>query len=42
MTDIRCRLDFPDELPDVPLSGHLRHRLFLAFKEVLNNVVQHA
>lgn len=42
MTDIRCRLDFPDELPDVPLSGHLRHGLFLAFKEALNNVVQHA
>jgi len=42
MTDIRCRLDFPDELPDVPLSGQLRHGLFLVFKEALNNVVQHA
>lgn len=39
---IRCRLDFPDDLPDVPLSGHLRHRLFLAFKEALHNVVKHA
>ena len=42
MTDIRCRLDFPVDLPDVPLSGHLRHRLFLAFKEALHNVVKHA
>lgn len=42
MTDIRCRLDFPEQPPDLPLSGQLRHRLFLAFKEALNNVVKHA
>lgn len=42
MTAIRFRLDFPEELPDAPLSGHLRHRLLLAFKEALNNVVKHA
>lgn len=42
MTVIRYRFDFPDETPNVPLSGHLRHRLFLAFKEALHNVVKHA
>jgi signal transduction histidine kinase len=42
MTPIRCRFDFPEQVPEVPLSGQLRHRLFLAFKEALNNVVRHA
>ncbi len=42
MSRIRCRFDFPDEIPEVPLAGHLRHLLFLAFKEALNNVVRHA
>jgi signal transduction histidine kinase len=41
-TDIRCRLDFPEELPNLPMPGHLRHRLFLALKEALNNVLKHA
>jgi signal transduction histidine kinase len=41
-SSIRCRFDFPDEIPEVPLSGHLRHCLFLALKEALNNAVRHA
>lgn len=39
---IRCRLDAPVDLPDVPLSTDVRHHLFLAFKESLNNIVKHA
>jgi ligand-binding sensor domain-containing protein/signal transduction histidine kinase len=39
---IRCRLDFPEELPRWPLSSEVRHHLFLAFKEALHNVVKHA
>jgi signal transduction histidine kinase len=39
---VRCRLDFPVNLPDWPLSTDTRHNLFLAFKEVLNNAVKHS
>lgn len=41
-TEIRCRLDFPEELPDLPISTEIRHQLFLVFKEALTNVVRHA
>src|SRR5690606_28151414 len=39
---LRCRLDLPVEVPAWPLTAETRHNLFLAFKEVLNNVVRHA
>jgi signal transduction histidine kinase len=39
---MRCRLDLPVQLPSQPISAEVRHNLFLAFKEVLNNVVRHA
>ena len=39
---IRCRLDFPLDLAATPLGSHVRHNLFLAFKETLNNIVKHA
>ena len=39
---IRCRLDFPLNLEAMPLGSHVRHNLFLAYKEALNNVVRHA
>lgn len=39
---IRCRLNVPIELPAWPLSAEVRHNLFLAFKEALNNVLKHA
>lgn len=40
--NIRCRLDMPMKLPPWPMSAEVRHNLFLAFKESLNNVVKHA
>jgi signal transduction histidine kinase len=40
--DIRCRVDVPFDLPCWPLSPEIRHNLFLAFKEALNNAVRHA
>jgi len=39
---IRCRLDVPAELPPHNLPAEVRHNLFLAIKEALNNVVKHA
>jgi signal transduction histidine kinase len=40
--DIRCRVDIPFDLPSWPLSPEVRHNLFLACKEALNNAVKHA
>lgn len=39
---IRCRIDFPEQLPDLTVPSDLRHNLFLAAKEALNNVARHA
>jgi len=39
---IRCRLDMPFQLPPWSLSAEMRHNLFMAFKETLNNIVKHA
>ena len=39
---IRCRLDMPLQFPVWPLTAEVRHSLFLAFKETLNNVAKHA
>jgi len=41
-TGLQCSVDFPDFLPPRPLSAQVRHDLFLAFKEALNNLVRHA
>jgi signal transduction histidine kinase len=41
-TEIRLRLDIPPHLPSVPLSAELRHHLFLAFKEAVNNAARHS
>lgn len=42
LAGIRCRLELPLQLPQRPVSAEVRHNLFLAFKEALNNVVRHA
>ena len=39
---IRCRLDFPEEIPARELSTDLRHNLFLSVKEALHNIFKHA
>lgn len=39
---VRCRLDIPANLPPLRLTTELRHNVFLAVKEALNNVVKHA
>jgi len=40
--ELRVRFDLPEVLPELPLSAHVRHAVFLAVKEALNNVVRHA
>lgn len=42
VANIRCRLNFPVDLPERKLSAQLRHNLLLAFKEALNNIVKYA
>jgi signal transduction histidine kinase/ligand-binding sensor domain-containing protein len=39
---VDCEIEMPPELPSHPLVAHVRHHLFLAVKESLNNVVKHA
>jgi len=39
---IRCRLDFPEQIPGRELSTDLRHNLFLVVKESLHNIFKHA
>lgn len=40
--NIRCRLEMPVQFPSLALSAEVRHNVFLAFKETLNNIVKHA
>jgi len=39
---LRYRLDLPSKFPDWLLTSDVRHNLFLAYKEALNNAVKHA
>ena len=42
LAGIACRFDAAKNLEDHPLDARLRHSIFLAFKEALNNVVRHS
>jgi signal transduction histidine kinase len=42
LAEIACRFDTVGKLPDYPMLSQLRHDIFLAFKEALNNVVRHS
>jgi signal transduction histidine kinase len=39
---LRVRFDIPEEMPSTALAGKVRHCLFLAVREALNNAVRHA
>ena len=41
-TTTRCRLDLPAQLPDWVVPTEVRHNLFMAVKEALNNALKHA
>jgi signal transduction histidine kinase len=40
--EIRCRLEVPDEIPEVTLGARTRHNLLLAVKEAVHNVIKHS
>ena len=42
MRFIHCRFDVPDELPDHFISSEVRHNVYLAVRETLNNVIKHS
>ena len=42
LAGLRYRLEVPAQLPTVPISPELRHNIFLAAKEAVNNVVKHS
>jgi signal transduction histidine kinase len=39
---VRCWQEMPTDLPNLPLRADLRHNVFLAVKEALNNVLKHS
>jgi signal transduction histidine kinase len=39
--NVACRVQIPNSFPTQIVSGEVRHHLFLAVKEALNNVVRH-
>ena len=39
---IRCRLEIPEEIPEMKLGAKVRHNLLLAAKEAVHNVLKHA
>ncbi len=41
-TPVECELRLPQAIGHFPLSSEIRHNLFLAFEETLNNVLKHA
>jgi ligand-binding sensor domain-containing protein/signal transduction histidine kinase len=41
-TPVECDLHVQSQLPRVEMSAEIRHNLFLAFEEALNNVLKHS
>ncbi|HTL18171.1 MAG TPA: two-component regulator propeller domain-containing protein [Patescibacteria group bacterium] len=42
LAGLRYRLEVPSDLPPLPITPELRHNVFLATKEAINNVVKHS
>jgi len=42
LAGLRYRIEVPPQLPGIPITPELRHNVFLASKEAVNNVVKHA
>ncbi|MGB2868661.1 MAG: two-component regulator propeller domain-containing protein [Bacteroidota bacterium] len=42
LTEMRCRMDIPSELPEAEVPSEVRHNVFLVVKEALNNAVKYS
>jgi signal transduction histidine kinase/ligand-binding sensor domain-containing protein len=42
ISGIKVRIDFPEDIPPMPLRAEARHELALSVREALTNVVRHA
>jgi signal transduction histidine kinase len=42
LAGVSYRAELPPQLPPLPIAPEVRHNIFLAFKEAVNNVVKHA
>ncbi len=42
LAGIACRFDSNDGLPELAMDSQMRHGVFLAFKEALNNIARHS
>ncbi|HEY5041273.1 MAG TPA: two-component regulator propeller domain-containing protein [Verrucomicrobiae bacterium] len=42
LAGVSYRAEMPPQLPSAPIPPEVRHNVFLAFKEAVNNVVKHA
>ncbi|HQF42565.1 MAG TPA: two-component regulator propeller domain-containing protein [Ignavibacteriaceae bacterium] len=40
--NVRCRLDIPGQIPNIEAPAEIRHNVFLAVKEALNNAVKYS
>jgi signal transduction histidine kinase len=40
--ELNCRIELPELIPDIPVTGTNRRDIFLLVKESLNNIVKHA
>ncbi|MFZ1306323.1 MAG: 7TM diverse intracellular signaling domain-containing protein [Ferruginibacter sp.] len=41
-TGIHCKIDIPENLPNIQVIGTIRRNVFLVVKEALNNILKHA
>jgi two-component system, NarL family, sensor histidine kinase UhpB len=41
-TEINTKLEFPEDLQEVAVGSEVRRNLFMAMKEILNNIIKHA
>jgi len=41
-TGVNCRIDIPDNLPNIEVIGEIRRNVFLVVKEALNNILKHS
>jgi signal transduction histidine kinase len=41
-TGVHCKIDIPENLPNIQVIGTIRRNVFLVVKEALNNILKHA